>query len=923
MEGSYDILHDISCTMRKPITSLYRTTVIRRFWNTLQSHLIMSQSISPSLKAPETECHCSTFLQDPPHRDLRLCCFPALYVDIKEWESQAFKPFVEIEDDSIMLHVLSLQHSSSDSSHSQFAAYWKPILSMDANFWQRWLHMHRIVILLEHDMPVPKHLHTPGSNGRYSTIQCRISHSALTSLLRDWSSFVLVEGYSYVKLMCSSEDLLPFSFYVVRIISKAPCMVLRLGFPIGTLAKIRNKIVEELRDRILQLRFPHRVQSKEATPKVKRKVLGSSSPSKSPPVSGAPPTLSDRPCLIVLHKPLEKLLIRYEKLPSDYRVPCLLPLENPPMSGPLTMVANRTASSTLASLSRYFYHQRWIWCVQSGLVPALPITAVAQLLSTLTEVRLSEGFHFASSGDGIINMVLEFPMRSDSSRDRGSETLTCMVQYVLFPPHSTSTKDSFSTDDDNDTEVEAIEVDMELNLVTECWVEPQSGYVDSSSDSWQHLHGLSFQKIPKVLFPRDLMCIHTILAFEYISQLCQNKDWIFPACDPKTTATEEDDGITKDSSFLPNEMLLSLFHGCLQHDLSDREITLSGRDHVTFMEQVLQRDRDGHPPPFKLPVIQAEPLKAPMSLERQDPTGTYHSAGNKDMATSTNAQQTPNNMEGSGDDISPAGVSENLFPQLRCYAKLANPQHLFLIFLPATFSDIQRLIAYESENTSKEAESTPSQGEQELETAGLLPTVSVTPANEIGHKSGDPDATPRREARISFSRQVSQPDISESCRVRCPVYVYSCSLELLREQMITPKPDKPLRDIFFRSQSVERPTSAPWLDPKHKELVSYCTLLQEHSHQCYVKGLFQSLQQGHSISCPDLLIAVDYCEELLQEIDITSFLLTLCSHVRSFYVVGFLKSSFIASRTPFYSLEDVPSGDLALEASQHVCSGFE
>lgn len=60
--------------------------------------------------------------------------------------------------------------------------------------------------------PLPKHLHTPGSNGRYSTIQCRISHSSLTSLLRDWSSFVLVEGYSYVKLLsrwakCSS----PFS----------------------------------------------------------------------------------------------------------------------------------------------------------------------------------------------------------------------------------------------------------------------------------------------------------------------------------------------------------------------------------------------------------------------------------------------------------------------------------------------------------------------------------------------------------------------------------------------------------------------------------------------------------------------------------------------------------------------------------------
>lgn len=36
MEGSYDILHDISCTQRKPITSPFRTSVIRRFWNTLQ-----------------------------------------------------------------------------------------------------------------------------------------------------------------------------------------------------------------------------------------------------------------------------------------------------------------------------------------------------------------------------------------------------------------------------------------------------------------------------------------------------------------------------------------------------------------------------------------------------------------------------------------------------------------------------------------------------------------------------------------------------------------------------------------------------------------------------------------------------------------------------------------------------------------------
>ncbi|NXX39683.1 SZT2 protein, partial [Tricholaema leucomelas] len=519
MEGSYDILHDISCTMRKPITSLYRTTVIRRFWNTLQSINQTDQML----------VHLQSFDTVPEH------------FTIPESTKNGV-PLFYIPPGSTT-PVLSLQHSGSDSSHSQFASYWKPILSMDANFWQRWLHMHRIVLLLEHDTPVPKHLHTPGNNGRYSTIQCRISHSALTSLLRDWSSFVLVEGYSYVKLINSPEDPTPSSFYVVRIISKAPCMVLRLGFPIGTPAQARNKIVEELRDRILQLRFPHRVQSKEATPKAKRKMFGSSSPSKSPPVAGVQSALSDRPCLIVLHKPLEKLLIRYEKLPSDYRAPFILNLEHPPVSGPLTMVANRTASSTLASLSRYFYHQRWIWSVQSGLAPAVPITAVAQLLSTLTEVRLSEGFHFASSGDGIINMVLELPIQVSlelhgcfHSSERSCNMLLALCHLTGLALHLSS---SFSTDDDNDTEVEAIEVDTELNLVTECWVEPQSGHVHSTAENWKHLHGLPYQKIPKALYPRDLACIATMLTFEYISQLCQNKEWVCPPSDSK--ATEDPD----------------------------------------------------------------------------------------------------------------------------------------------------------------------------------------------------------------------------------------------------------------------------------------------------------------------------------------------------------------------------------------------
>ncbi|KAJ8279398.1 hypothetical protein COCON_G00064640 [Conger conger] len=969
MEGSYDILHDISCTMRKPITSPYRTSVIRRFWNTLQSINQTDQML----------VHLQSFNSIPEH------------YTIPESTKNGV-PLFYIPPGSTM-PVLSLQHSGSkDSNQSQFASYWKPILSMDANFWQRWLHMHRIAIILEHDIPVPKHLHTAGSNGRFSTIQCRISHTALTSLLRDWSSFVLVEGYSYVKLFCSASDQPPSSFYLVRLISKAPCMVLRLGFPIGTPAQTRNKIVDELRDQILRLRFPHRVQNKEATPKVKRKILGNASPSKSPPLPTPKPTPSDRPCVVVLNKPLEKLLIRYEKLPSDYHTPFILNMEHftqgPTMSAPLTMAASRTASSTLASLSRYFLHQRWVWAVQSGSGPAVPLQAVAHILSMLSEIRLSEGFHFAASGEGIINMVTELPMKGmPAAVDR--EHHTCIVQYILFPPHSTSTKDSFSTDDDNDTEVEAIDMDTELNLVTECWVEPQSGTVWSSSDQHRHLQGLTYDEVPQAIFPRDLTCMSTMMTFEYLSQLCQNKDQVYPLCAVKSNAGEapttddcihtvpfqfdlmkllpkcqqieifflalsrvvENEEPAQSAPCLPNELLLDLFHSCLQQDLSDRHIPLADADHVTFMQHILQRERDGHVAPFSLPVIKEECLK-------QDTAMSFHTVGSSKEVTSSNSTlQSFSNADLADEEHIPV-ESDSLSPQWKCYAKCVNPQQIFLTFLPATFAeppgsgssqedeDTHTHSRVQSQTDSHDGSAnwtarpepsaehgaspltngsnssllspgqsarSPSSDGRRLEdsilenedwagqgTAGE--NGAVLPGTE--EREGVQFAEPlKRDFHITFSRQVSQQSSGDLSRPRCPVYIYNCSLESLKEQLVHPRTGRQPRDVFFRPQdadsweiyqqmkfrslSQERSSTSSWTElmahtHKHKELGNYCSLLQEHYHQSYVKGVYRSLQQSHNISSQDVLTAMDYCEESLQEIDISAFLQTLCGHIRTF-----------------------------------------
>ncbi|KAM9478046.1 KICSTOR complex protein SZT2-like isoform 5-T5 [Salvelinus alpinus] len=947
MEGSYDILHDISCTLRKPITSPYRTSVIRRFWNTLQSinqtdqmlvHLQSFNSLPENYTIPESTKNGVPLFYIPP---------------------------------GSTMPVLSLQHiCSKDSSQSQFASYWKPILSMDANFWQRWLHMHRITIILEHDMPLPKHLHTAGSNGRFSTIQCRISHSALTSLLRDWSSFVLVEGYSYVKLIYSASDQPPNSFYLVRLISKLPCMVLRLGFPIGTLAHTRNKIVDELREQILRLRFPQRIRNK-ATPK--RKILGQASRSKSPPLPTSKPALSDRPCMVVLNKPLEKLLISYDKLPSDFRMPFILNMENftqlPRMTGPLSMAANRAASSTLASLSRYFLHQRWVWTVQGGLGSTVPLQAVAHILSMLSEIRLSEGFHFAASGDGVVNMVTELPMKGMPEAVDG-ESHTCIVQYILFPPHSTSTKDSFSTDDDNDTEVEAIDVDTGLNLVTECWVEPQSRTVWSPRDQHRHFQELTYQEIPQAIFPRDLASVSTMMTFEYLSQLCQNKEQVYPpvgAGDPPPsedcihtipfqfdliellpkcqqieifflTLSRVENEVSQGAPYLPNELLLSLFHSSLQNELSDREITLVDHENVTFMHHILDRERDGHIAPFSLPVIREECLKPP---ERQDTVMSFQTIENsKEVTGSTSTLQSFSNADLVDEESVPV-ERDGSTPQWKCYAKYISPQQILLTFLPDTFTDVQMLMSSgldtEPQGNGEDDDtliiSNKSQADSHsVSTNGLdggltgelmSPLLSPGGGGPVGPRShllspgsgsstmehdnwesrpSEPEngtkgvderdgvqfAEPQKgDFHITFSSQVSQQssgDLSHPC---CPVYVYNCSLDSLKDQLVHPHFNRQPRDIFFRSLSQERSSTSSWTDlmsqpHKHKELANYCSLLQEHYNHSYVKGVYRSLQQSYNISSQDVLTAMDYCEESLQEIDITSFLQTLCGHIREF-----------------------------------------
>lgn len=56
----------------------------------------------------------------------------------------------------------------------------------------------------------------------------------------------------------------------------------------------------------------------------------------------------------------------------------------------------------------------------------------------------------------------------------------------------------------------------------------------------------------------------------------------------------------------------------------------------------------------------------------------------------------------------------------------------------------------------------------------------------------------RRDLQACTGRQAPQTEGADGPRTRCPVFIYSCALEALREQMISMQPPPAPRDLIFQ-----------------------------------------------------------------------------------------------------------------------------
>nr|XP_018915153.1 PREDICTED: protein SZT2-like [Bemisia tabaci] len=480
IRAPYEFLHDITCLIKKPFRSQFRQAVVSRFWTTIKT---LTQS------------------------DLLLA----------HLDSASFNPDAYTLPDSIRsgmplfyLPTFSSQPAliSSDPMCPQFAHYWRTICLLDPGVWQKWLHTYRLGVVLQHDSPLPKYLHYPNSNGRFQVLQCRQAAATLYSFLKNWASFVLIENHSFVKFITVGEiDIAQNLFYILRVASKPPCAVIHIAFLSAVPGWLRHRIIEQLKEHIEGLTITQRMSNKEC---LVRKQPESKKENKS---------ISEIKCCNLLQKPVEKILIRYERMPLEFHTVIFPDGTQPLNDAKLPVPPN---SGFITTLSRYLHHRRWVWSAQNEPNAPIEMSALAKILATLTKIRLEEGFRFAHSTVGIINMVLEVQMKccGDEKDGTHSEILRpCIIQYVLFPPHSTVVCIKSNSDDETGEEGEE---ENTTEIITECWIEPQHGVITNCPPKRAYMENLPYHQLADMMWRVDAECISNLLTFEHLKLMCIN-----------------------------------------------------------------------------------------------------------------------------------------------------------------------------------------------------------------------------------------------------------------------------------------------------------------------------------------------------------------------------------------------------------------
>ncbi|XP_028404501.1 KICSTOR complex protein SZT2-like [Dendronephthya gigantea] len=721
---------------------------------------------------------------------------------------------------------------SSKSQEAQFAAFWKTILTLDVSIWQRWMHCHRINMVLEHDRPLPKSLFLPSPNDRFYHIQCRNSISSLAAFLKQWSSFVLSESHSYIKFVLSGNaDDPPRSFCIVHISPKASCVVIRIAFLGGTPGEKRHEIVNSLRDDLKKIKAQFAPSGKSAKSSHMENELEKDGEIQEQLV-----------CTKLLHKPLDRILVRYDEQPKEFLVRSshfqqssgIIETYEPWM---MMHRAKRAPESPLKVLSRFLYHHRWVFTLHP--TPTDTANTVSKILRYLTKKREDQGYRFVASNLGVTTMFKEFWVKESS--EHNNQQTTCIVQFVMFPPLTSSGHNrvaGWALDNG------LPEDERELELVLEIWVEPQHGVI-AENENPEYLVGTQYFEIPAKIFEADLEAISTWLTFDHICRMCDDRvvnspqqavvHVKSPPNDPDrksliyevpfpfdvmkvlgysrqaelwfATLIEHERVSSRSTNRRSNDILFSYI---LEHmeRLNDRELTLTSEDSQIFLDFCLQR--------------------VGLGKSKQDGSVTW-----------------------------------------RCFTRMEN-NHLLLTFVPSSFQSLQAFARIVKELESYDEQSTES-------TASVMHRKRQASAFNMELDSTDQQEKPDDDNSKTVGKFWRNRRSSQRRCVDLSVFVYDFSLSSLTEIDTGTSLKDILLDYRNRLERFEQNASLE----KSKELRFHCIAIYELFLYCFVSTVFESLQRGENVDDDNVDEILAICSDHIpEEIDLFGFLGNICGHIK-------------------------------------------
>ncbi|XP_076162167.1 KICSTOR complex protein SZT2 isoform X3 [Ptiloglossa arizonensis] len=793
-----------------------------------------------------------------------------------------------------------------DAACPQFGQIWQPVVSLNPLQWARWMHTQRVTLILSHDRPLPKHLHQANQSGRFQCVQSRQAAAVLYAMLKNWATFVLVENHTYVQFIYREAEKPPVSFSLIRINCKGLCVVLNIAFAAGTEGVVRHNVVIDLLDRLSKLTLPNRPTGQRETP-----------------------------CCTIIHKSLERILIRYERMPTDLNS-IVFPDGTQTNSSKATPIFGGISTT---SLSRYLYHNRWLWHIKRPFVQTIPgitlprlnITAIARILSTITKMRLAEGFNFTYSAAGILNMVLEVQMQGV---DKTDASYPCIIQYILFPPHVISNtvleRDSASEEDtdegtaDGDVSVDDFESSGDFQIISEIWIEPQCGLVQLPVQSAAiYMHLLQYHELPDAIARVDEECINALLTLEYLSLLSQvipnekSTEIVYgqvhqAKLSKKNVRNIKNNDCNADEMFegLPSiDERICLMHfffdtlnilpKCQQAELlfsmfvngSTIKNEGQGRANKILMDNFLEHMKQLHNK--ELLLTSAESQKFTKMLLNRCRDGGPH------LPFFSQKEKYFYNNE------------QNAYPRWKCFVKGISTTHVIITVLPASEKDVRLFtssVYAEEFFGSNSSETNYKSGIFNIDLTEKYPysTLYMKDINTTDYtllKNNESELHNQFTTDVT-SKTVEQENSQDSeGSLVLPVYVYDSSLALLIDTLTDKLKTSHNKDIYqdhtFRIGHQEckdfvelkvgynsKPASP---EPKSEDsdnsasdqrsLMEHCKLLSLAHCHCYVVAVYKSLVLQQPLSYEDMEAAVEQCEETLIEINITKYLRSVCRHL--------------------------------------------